>query len=547
MKRTLLLICAAALTYSASAQFTPGNLAIYRYGNGDALAPGARVPVFVDEYTPAGNKVKTIEIPETASGSNLGIKGLGLTSGGVYEAEGFPVLSRDGQKLTILGYDAAQTTPPFRYVAGIIDAAGTVTSNTVIEEAIGAPRSAVVEGTRLYANGNSGGVKYKEIGAAGASQRVSDGQNAPRVLTIANTIYNGIEAIRLYAPIGGTQQTASLPAVSPLPTSQVVFSTTPSFPGAALPFNVHQAIALKAYGRTILYILDDGDPTGSAPLIRKYRTNQGATTWLELGSISVPATTKSLTAKIDDTGVTLFFSTLGTPNSANSQLFTLHDDFTDSNDENKMLSGAPTLIATAPANTTFRGVTFAPGTNVLPVTLSSFEAKASSNAIRLSWSTASEQNSSHFDILRSVDGKDYQKIGEKKASGNSDANTNYTYVDENPYPGVNYYKLQQFDMDGKFTFYGPKQVQAQLDKTNFSIYASASKAAADIYVYSTIRQKGRIRILNIGGQILQEQTLNLDKGLTKVTMPVTQVQSGVQIAVLNAQSEVITKKFLWQQ
>ena len=545
MKRTLLLICAATLAYSASAQFTPGNLAIYRYGNGDALAPGARVPVFVDEYTSAGNKVKTIEIPGTASGSNLGIKGLGLTSGGAYEAEGFPVLSRDGQKLTIFGYDADQTTPPLRYVAGIIDAAGTVTSNTVIEEAIGAPRSAVVEETRLYANGNSGGVKYKEIGAAGVSQRVSTGQNSPRVLTIASTIYNGTEAIRLYAPIGGTE--TSLAAISPLPTSQVSFSTTPSFPGAALPFNVHQAIALKAYGRTLLYIIDDGDATGSAPLIRKYRTNQGGTTWLELGSISVPATTKSLTAKIDGTGVTLYFTTLGTPDSQNSQLFTLQDAFTDSNDDSKMLSGTPTLLATAPANTTFRGVTFAPGTNVLPVTLSSFDAKASLNAIKLSWSTASEQNSSHFDILRSVDGLEYQKIGEKKASGNSDVNNNYTFVDENPFPGINYYKVKQFDMDGKFTVYGPLQAQARLDKTNFNIYASASKAAADIYIYSTIRQQGKVRILSIGGQILQEQTLNLEKGLTKINMPVAQVQSGVQIAVLNAQSEVITKKFLWQQ
>ena len=110
MKKRLLTIFLTAMgAFSAFAQFAPGNLAVYRYGNGVApMSNGTRVPVFVDEYTPAGVFVKSIAIPQTASGGNYGFEGLGLKSDGTFENEGYPVLSKDGSTFSVIGYHPSQ-------------------------------------------------------------------------------------------------------------------------------------------------------------------------------------------------------------------------------------------------------------------------------------------------------------------------------------------------------------------------------------------------------------------------------------------------------
>src|SRR5690606_13511812 len=122
-----------------------------------------------------------------------------------------------------------------------------------------------------------------------------------RVLTIAETILNGITATKIFAP----DNQANIPFAN-LVTGSTTFSTL-NYSGTA-PVNAHQAIALKSFGgRTIIYLIDDN---GGSPVIRKYRSNAGGSTWIALGNISVPVGTKSLTATISATGAKIYFITL---------------------------------------------------------------------------------------------------------------------------------------------------------------------------------------------------------------------------------------------
>jgi hypothetical protein len=72
----------------------------------------------------------------------------------------------------------------------------------------------------------------------------------------------------------------------------------------------------------------------------------------------------------------------------------------------------------------------------------------------LKWATASEQNSSHFVIERSNDGVIWDYVNTVLSSVNSTEKINYTFVDNDYENTLNYYRLVQFDMDGKFTIYG---------------------------------------------------------------------------------------------
>jgi hypothetical protein len=86
----------------------------------------------------------------------------------------------------------------------------------------------------------------------------------------------------------------------------------------------------------------------------------------------------------------------------------------------------------------------------LPISLLSFQAVQSAldSSINLIWRTASEQNSSHFQVERSSDGIQFSPIGMCAAAGSSSILIAYSFKDENPIPKTNYYRLLQVDMDG---------------------------------------------------------------------------------------------------
>ncbi len=90
--------------------------------------------------------------------------------------------------------------------------------------------------------------------------------------------------------------------------------------------------------------------------------------------------------------------------------------------------------------------------NPLPIELTSFTGLATQSGINLNWSTASEENNSHFEIERSADGQEYNPIGKVNGHGNSSVALKYSFIDVSPLQGINYYRLKQVDLDERFAF-----------------------------------------------------------------------------------------------
>ena len=86
---------------------------------------------------------------------------------------------------------------------------------------------------------------------------------------------------------------------------------------------------------------------------------------------------------------------------------------------------------------------------VLPVALNKFEGKHLGTVLQLNWSTASEENNSHFDLQRSADGQNWFDLQRVEGQGFSSTLQQYEYLDQRPLPGSNYYRLKQTDFDGR--------------------------------------------------------------------------------------------------
>lgn len=89
----------------------------------------------------------------------------------------------------------------------------------------------------------------------------------------------------------------------------------------------------------------------------------------------------------------------------------------------------------------------------LPVMLVSFDAKKQNNtASFISWRTASEANTTHFEVQRSTDGRNFSTLGKVAAAGTTSVAHDYTFTDATPLPGANYYRLRIVDFNGSDSY-----------------------------------------------------------------------------------------------
>ncbi|WP_281616366.1 T9SS type A sorting domain-containing protein [Flammeovirga sp. SubArs3] len=120
----------------------------------------------------------------------------------------------------------------------------------------------------------------------------------------------------------------------------------------------------------------------------------------------------------------------------------------------------------------------------LPVELISFTGTKQGENVVLEWATASEQNSSHFDIQRSTDNRNWDMIGSVEAAGNSNTTLKYSFLDENvpSVQGVVYYRLNQIDLDQQSEIFGPVGIKMSETTSEVTVYPNPVAYKEDLNI-----------------------------------------------------------------
>lgn len=87
---------------------------------------------------------------------------------------------------------------------------------------------------------------------------------------------------------------------------------------------------------------------------------------------------------------------------------------------------------------------------ILPIDLIYFTAEATPSSVDLKWSTASQSGCAGFFLERSADLSNWLNIGYVEGSINSQQTERYLFKDLKPIEGVNYYRLTEHSIDGRF-------------------------------------------------------------------------------------------------
>lgn len=494
MKKYLLLIVwLLASVLVSKAQFTSGRLAVCRVGTGHNVPQiTSTTTVFIDEYDFSGNRTYTKSIDSTASGLTM----VGSTS----LFGGYITLSTDRNFLVVPGFHVAKTTTiatAYRNTAvGKLDASGvlvyidsnmTGSTNRIIQ-------SAASDGTNFWAGNytTTGGGVYLGAGKT----------------TTVSTTPVSIRSISIYAGqlFASTTATAGSEGIWKVGTGTPTDTGNTSTPyinvtgkGSGTPdpwqfsFNSDTSIC---------YIAD----------ARSFSNGGGVQKWVRSGS----AWSLSYTLTMVDTangarGLTVDWTGVNPVIYGTSAVKPGNTIFkiTDSGS-----SSSAAIIASASANTVFRGIAFTPGsTNGLPVKMISFSAKKVSNEVLLNWETANEINNSHFEVEKSEDGKTFVKIGTVRGAGNSNITLSYVFNDHKiSNAHTVYYRLKQVDLNGRseYSFAVGVNNKSVATDQQLSIFPNPAKHEVTL---KNVPGKGAI-ITDITGkifmQITQDGTYNVE-------------------------------------
>ena len=113
--------------------------------------------------------------------------------------------------------------------------------------------------------------------------------------------------------------------------------------------------------------------------------------------------------------------------------------------------------------------------SVLPVRLSSYRAyPLGESDISISWTTSFENNNRYFILERSADAQSFSTLdtipGFNQPSGHA-----YSYTDKSAFPGTDYYRLSQVDMDGRRDYFSILSVNLTEMPNTFRVNPNPAK------------------------------------------------------------------------
>jgi hypothetical protein len=331
--------------------FTPGNVAVVRVGDGSATLTTAATPEFVDEYTLSGALVRSIALPTADNGTVRA-----FTNSGTATSDNI-TRTVDGRYLLLTGYNAAPGTAGIvtstnsgstnnRLVARI-GADGSVDTNTRINDAFSGSniRTAVsTDGSAFYVSGGNSGIRYVPFGNTGATTALSTGP-------VVNFRILGIAGGSLYATSAANANYGLNQIGTGLPTAAgAAVTLLPGFPAASgpSPYGFYFAdLSATVPGLDVVYVTDDAATGG----IQKWSLVGG--TWTLNGTIGGLATAllRGLTGQRTGAAVQLIASGGG-------GLYTVADQA--GYNAAPSTTALPAPFVPLAANTSFRGVAFAP-------------------------------------------------------------------------------------------------------------------------------------------------------------------------------------------
>lgn len=159
---------------------------------------------------------------------------------------------------------------------------------------------------------------------------------------------------------------------------------------------------------------------------------------------------------------------------------------------------------------------------ILPVKFIGINAFKINNGVQLRWDVAEEQDVLKYEVERSVNGRDFTKIGE--VSQNSKSRL-YAFFDKNPLPGASFYRIKNVDTDGRSDF--SSIVRMNLSKF-VQISAFPTPATSNVTIeHEILNTRGQLTVYSADGRAVK--TVVTQEGTSQTPLNLSNLGSGFYV------------------
>lgn len=178
---------------------------------------------------------------------------------------------------------------------------------------------------------------------------------------------------------------------------------------------------------------------------------------------------------------------------------------------------------------------------VLPITGLTLTVKLSGNTSLVNWKTLAEYNTSHFEVERSTDGRNFYYLSSITAAGSSNTQRNYGHQDLLLTAGTYYYRIRSVDKDGRVSYSEIKSVVYKVKENQILVGPNPFTTLVNI---SNLINVESVDLLDMTGRILFRKRL---QNVTSTSLEMASLPAGMyQLKFIKNNGEFTTVKLVRQ-
>lgn len=182
----------------------------------------------------------------------------------------------------------------------------------------------------------------------------------------------------------------------------------------------------------------------------------------------------------------------------------------------------------------------------LPVKFGDVKAYQQGNGIKVDWSNLTESGVVNYTIERSANGQLFAPLGTVNPTANNSNRADYSYFDAAPLTGINFYRIQSLEVDGKKLFSTIVRVSTKAGQTDITIYPNPVSGNR-VSFQATALPKGQymVRVTNAAGQqVMSKSLLHTGGSVTEVLELPATIKTGMYNILLSGADIKLTKTFI---
>ena len=150
--------------------------------------------------------------------------------------------------------------------------------------------------------------------------------------------------------------------------------------------------------------------------------------------------------------------------------------------------------------------------------------------IELNWDVPYERKTLGYELERSVNGKQFEKLASFRSMDNSDEGASYLYIDKDVYPNEDlYYRVKLIDIEGGVEYSAVEKTILKNRELSFELLEGPRQWVKTIKVKSNYESQAELSVFDAKGAKVIQRTERIRKGENLANVDLSQLPAGVYI------------------